>query len=105
MMTLRTCFDWLVIWLGIPERISRLSKSVEVAEQRMESEDHMKLSRILISGTERLNVSGTQSEVEAAAMRMSRRTKTCVTVAVAVGHYHRRNCDELPRGGFTEAGD
>ena len=70
-----------------------------------DTEDHMKLSRILISGTERLNVSGTQAEVEAAAMRMSRRTKTCVTVAVAVGHYHRRNCDELPRGGFTEAGD
>jgi hypothetical protein len=102
---IKICFDWLAICLGVPDRLHQLSKSVALAEQWMESEDHMKLSRILISGTERLNVTGTQAEVEAAAMRMSRRTKACVTVAVAVAHYHRRNCGDLPRGGFTEVGD
>jgi len=71
-----------------------------------------RVNRMLIShdrddpgNTHTLVVTGTQEEIEAAAQRLSRRTRSCVTVAVIVGRYHRRGCDDLSRGGYIEDGD
>lgn len=65
----------------------------------------MKVERILISANEVLRVTGTIDEIERASVRMARRTGSCVTIAVVVGHYHRRNCEEHPRGGFLMEGN
>ena len=66
---------------------------------------HCKETRILLAGEERLWVTGTESEIEAAACRMARRTKQCVTVAVAIANYHRRGCKDLPAGGLDVVGN
>lgn len=68
------------------------------------------LTRILVSdsparNTEAIVVSGTQSQIEAAASRMARRTRGCVTIAVIVGQYHLRTCEQFPRGGFDPEGN
>lgn len=94
---------------AVKQRLHALSETVAVAEslliQELSQDTQMKLDRLLISGTEVARVTGTQDEIAAAASRMARRTRSCVTVAVVVAHYHRRNCEVHPRGGFIEEGN
>lgn len=68
-------------------------------------ERDMKLTRVLISGPETTVVTGTQSQIDAAAHRMSRRNRACVTISVIVGHYHRRGCQARPSGGLETEGN
>lgn len=93
-----------------------LVKKVEMLETRVlnlladvfESPDataHVKQTRILLAGEERQWICGTEAQIEQAATRMARRTKQCVTVAVAIAHYHRRGCKDLPAGGLDVVGN
>lgn len=62
------------------------------------------ITRLLISDgiakpTQVLSVRGTEHQVMAAAQRMANRTRGCVTLAVVVAQYHRRQCELKPEGG------
>jgi hypothetical protein len=72
--------------------------------------DEIMRTRLLFSfdrnmKTHHVRVTGTQAQIEAAAQRLARRTKSCVMVAVIVANYHTRGCEEHPRGGYREDGD
>jgi hypothetical protein len=67
--------------------------------------DTHKSKRILLGLEERVSVTGTKAEIEAAARRMVRRTKSCVIVTVPVAIYHVRGCDDFPSGGYNEDGN
>lgn len=103
-------FRWLTLPLerrldSIEDRALLLLAALWGRGHKHVEDAQMTLKRILISGDEVLHVEGTQAEIAKAAVRMSRRTRHCVVVAVVVAHYHRRNCDEMPRGGFVEEGN
>lgn len=85
-------------------RVRNLAASIALAE-RWYMLGAMKLTRVLISGPETTVVTGTQSQIDAAAHRMSRRNRACVTISVIVGHYHRRGCQARPSGGLETEGN
>lgn len=80
-------------------------RRVATATGCAEDKATMQITRILISGDEQVRVTGTEDQINTACARMASRTKTCVTVAVIVGHYHRKGCDERPAGGLQMVGN
>lgn len=93
--------------LGLDDRIRDLERSIQLAENmvRDQQEHGMKITRVLLSADQRVTVTGTQDEIDAAARRMARLTRSCVSVAVVVSHYHRRGCGQRPQGGFEVEGN
>jgi hypothetical protein len=93
------------------ERLRQIAASIGLAEdyirrQAMPKTAMPKITRVLMSAGETITISGTEPQIEAAARRMVRRTKSCVAVAVVTGYYHVADCDERPtRGGFDPAGN
>ncbi len=69
------------------------------------TEPDMKVTRMLLSRNHVVTITGTERQIRAAAERMARRTRSCVTIAIAVGHYHRRGCEERPAGGYDAVGN
>lgn len=109
--TLRVWLLGAVALKVLSDVIGRIDRSVDLAYRMVGSGpipgevNDVKHSRILLCGEERKWVSGTESEIDAEACRMARRTKQCVTVAVAIAHYHRRGCKDLPAGGPDVVGN
>ena len=107
----KTLAEWAarkLLVLQIQERIRRLESSVTLAERLMhgsQSADAAMVTRILLSGSERLTVRGTEAEIAAAAGRLARQTKTCVTVAVVVAYHHRRGCEDRRSAGVDLVGN
>ncbi len=99
---LRAVLEAVANYRHVRTRIRNLERSVSTAEKWLED---MKLTRTLTSGSEELTVTGTQDQIDAAAARMSRRTRKCVSISVVVGHYHRRGCDQCPAGGIDTVGN
>jgi hypothetical protein len=103
--------------LAIRQRIRSLATSVDILDAMLSEQpstrsamDEIKRTRLLFSfdrnmKTHHVRVTGTQAQIEAAAQRLARRTKSCVMVAVIVANYHTRGCEEHPRGGYREDGD
>ena len=74
--------------------------------RRYEPEEHdVKITRMLVSGTRNVVFTGTQSEVEQAAARLSHLTGACVSISVIVAHYHRRGCVDRRQGGYQAEGN
>jgi hypothetical protein len=44
-------------------------------------------------------VRGSEAQIADSARRMANRTHGCVTIAVVVAQYHRKQCDLKPEGG------
>lgn len=68
------------------------------------------LTRLLISDglarpTQVLSVRGTEAQIADSARRMANRTHGCVTIAVVVAQYHRKQCDLKPEGGVEHKGN
>jgi hypothetical protein len=111
MLTLRAWLLGAVALKVLSDVVDAIGRSVDVAirvadrKPLLDSVDNIKHNRILLCGEERQWVSGTETEIDEAATRMARRTKQCVTVAVAIAHYHRRGCKDLPAGGLDVVGN
>jgi hypothetical protein len=108
---LKTLAEWAarkLLVLQIQERLRRLESSVTLAERLvhgLHAVDSTRVTRILLSGSERITVCGTESEIADAAVRLSRQTKNCVTVAVVVAYHHRRGCDDRRTPGVDMVGN
>ena len=63
------------------------------------------VKRILVSGDQIVVFEGNDHELRAAMSRLAGRTRSCVTVAVVVGEYHRRGCMTRRGGGYDPAGN
>lgn len=111
MLTLRAWLLGAVALKVLSEVLDAVDRSVDLAYRMVNekslstSVENVKHTRILLCGEERELVSGTEEEIDDAAHRMARRTKQCVTVAVAIAHYHRRGCKDLPGGGLDTVGN
>jgi hypothetical protein len=67
--------------------------------------DTIRCTRLLLSGSECISVTGTDAEISAAAARLSRQTKSCVVVAVVVAYHHRRGCSDRRTAGIDAVGN
>lgn len=106
---LKTIAEWAArkfVVLQIQERIRRLESTVTLAEQTViDAKQSVQFTRLLLSGGELLEFTGTESEISDAARGMSHRTKRCVTVAVVVAYHHRRGCADLRTSGLDAVGN
>lgn len=104
----------LAAWLGGPaalERIEQLEQRILVViadawyRKQVTQRSDVRQTRLLLSGSECITVSGTDAEIAAAASRLSRQTKNCVTVAVVVAYHHRRGCSYRRTAGVDAVGN
>lgn len=108
---IRAFTEWAarkMIVFAIHERLRNLESSVTMAERLIKGprlEESVRITRLLLSGEERLEVTGTEDQIVEAAARMARRTRSCVTVAVVVAYHHRRGCTDRRTGGFDTVGN
>lgn len=85
-----------------PEMVARKSKS----KPRSELASDVRITRLLVPREGAgLCCTGTPAQIEAAARRMAQRTRSCVTIAVVVGQYHLKRCDQVPDGGYVPEGN
>lgn len=96
--------EWRVLVLMAEAWRKRFSRPA-VSYEDLARESAMNITRMLCSLGQTLTVTGTEAQVTAAARRMARRTRSCVTICVIVGYYHRRGCDDHPAGGVTIDGN
>ena len=92
---------------NLEDRILMVLADIWFHEHRRSSstEETMKLTRMLVSEGRHWVVTGTQDQIDKSSAKLARLTRRCVTVCVIVGHYHRRSCDDRPRGGYTPEGN
>lgn len=99
---------------GVTREIERLEERTLMVladiwslEHRRSSsiKEDMMITRMLVSEGRHWVVTGTQAQIEKSSAKLARLTRRCVTVCVVVGHYHRRSCDDQPRGGYTPEGN
>lgn len=104
---LKSLAEWAVrkiVVRVLGERLSNLEKSVSLAESMLKASPE-RLQRILISSGGLVVISGSDDEIAAAAAKLAHETKSCVTVAVAISQYHRRDCEEVKGGGAVTVGN
>jgi hypothetical protein len=89
--------------LRVRQRLDSLKRSVALAERLMST--GTKKQRLLVSGDQVVVFEGNDHELRAAMSRLAGRTRSCVTVAVVVGEYHRRGCMTRRGGGYDPAGN
>lgn len=83
----------------IVDRIDRLTDSVRLAELNMDDLANMlggtdKISRVLICNGQVMTVDGTEDQIKSIAALLVKRHDACVAIAVMVGYYHKRGCED-----------